>query len=318
VKLADFENLPQGQLTFAVTQNGWDGIDAEKTPGIVLLLDAKTNSNLLKTNLAALRKKWRDAGKPIRTETVRGISFSVVTVSSNDVPATLSKIFPKRPPVQELGKEPKPEKPVELVIGQFESLLIAGNSIEAVAPVVAHLTGSGMSALNDNATFAADKLSQFRDTPLYFAWFNAKTFFNVLADIPPTPPNPDAPIVFPQPQWGKIFSAAGLTGVSSASFSYRQNHDGALINFSIAAPESSRAGIFKMFAVEPKSVTPPPFVPANVAKFWRWRVDGKNAWDTLQKMVAGISPDALTGLNAALNMANANAQRDNPGFDIRT
>ncbi|HZF00321.1 MAG TPA: hypothetical protein VE344_00310 [Methylomirabilota bacterium] len=317
IKLTDFENLPQGQLTFAVTQNGWDGIDADKTPGIILLLDAKTNSALLKTNLATLRKKWMDAGKPIRTETVRGISFSVVTISSNDIPATFSKNFPKRPPVQELGKEPKPEKPGELVIGQFGSLLIAGNSIEAVAPVVAHLTGSGMSSLSDNATFAADKLSQFRDAPLYFGWFNTKTFFNVLASIPPTPPNPDAPTVFPQPQWGKIFAAAGLTGVNSASFTYRQNHDGALMIFSIAAPESSRAGIFKMLAVEPKSAAPPPFVPANVVKFWRWRVDGKNAWDTLQKMVAGISPDALTGLNAALDMANANAQRDNPGFDIR-
>lgn len=33
VKLADFANLPQGQFTFAVTQNGWSGGDDEKTPG---------------------------------------------------------------------------------------------------------------------------------------------------------------------------------------------------------------------------------------------------------------------------------------------
>ena len=30
VKLADFADLPQGQFTFAVTQNGWNGSDDAK------------------------------------------------------------------------------------------------------------------------------------------------------------------------------------------------------------------------------------------------------------------------------------------------
>src|SRR6185312_8741578 len=98
VKLSDFSDLPQGQLTFAVTQNGWDGSD-EHSPGFLLLLDAKTNSESLKTNLTALQKKWRDDGKAIRTEIIRGVSFSIVTISSNDIPAALQKIFPKRPSV---------------------------------------------------------------------------------------------------------------------------------------------------------------------------------------------------------------------------
>src|SRR5882672_11356564 len=51
VKLADFADLPQGQFTFAITQNGWDGT-GDQTPGLVLLLDAKEKSSLLKTNLA--------------------------------------------------------------------------------------------------------------------------------------------------------------------------------------------------------------------------------------------------------------------------
>src|SRR5271170_6472479 len=50
VKLADFADLPQGQFTLAVTQNGWNGND-DKMPGILLLLDAKDKSDLLKTNL---------------------------------------------------------------------------------------------------------------------------------------------------------------------------------------------------------------------------------------------------------------------------
>ena len=74
VKFSDFTGLPQGQLTLAVTQNGWTGGDGP-APGVLLLLDAKGRSDLLKTNLAALRKKWADAGKPMHNETIRGISF---------------------------------------------------------------------------------------------------------------------------------------------------------------------------------------------------------------------------------------------------
>src|SRR5487761_2096104 len=77
VKISDFADLPQGQFTFAITQNGWDGT-RDQPPGIILLLDAKDKSGLLKTNLAALQKKWSEAGKPIRTETLRDIKFSVV------------------------------------------------------------------------------------------------------------------------------------------------------------------------------------------------------------------------------------------------
>src|SRR5450432_990967 len=61
LKLADFADLPQGQLTFAVTQNGWDGTDDKKMPGILLLLDAKDKSGQLKTNLATLQQKWTEA-----------------------------------------------------------------------------------------------------------------------------------------------------------------------------------------------------------------------------------------------------------------
>src|SRR5476649_1607771 len=149
VKLADFADLPQGQFTFAVTQNGWSGGGDDKTPGILLLLDAKDKSDLLKTNLAVLQKKWSDAGKPVRTETVRGIKFSIVTLSSNDMPASLASLIPQQQPVQELGRETKPVKPGQIVFGQFESLLIVGNSIEAVAPIATHLTGGSMPALDD-------------------------------------------------------------------------------------------------------------------------------------------------------------------------
>ena len=94
VKLADFAGLPQGQFALALTQNGWNGSN-DVNPGVLLLLDARNKSDLLKTNLAALRKKWTAAGKPLQTETLHGIPFSVVTLSSNDVPGSARQNFPR-------------------------------------------------------------------------------------------------------------------------------------------------------------------------------------------------------------------------------
>jgi len=317
VKLADFADLPQGQIVFAVTQNGWNGKDDDQTPGLILLLDAKDKSSLLKTNLAALQKKWKDAGKPIHTETVRGIQFSVVPLSSNDIPASVANFFPKRQPVQELGKEPKPEKPHELVVGQFESLLIVGNSVEAVAPIAEHLTGGAAPALSDNAVFAADKAAQFRDSPMYYGWFNAKIFFNVLAQIPPPEPNPEAPSPMPRIPWDKILSASGLMEMKSAAFTYRESHDGAQVNLLLSVPDAVRSGLFKIFAMAQKDANPPAFVPADAIKFWRWRMDGQKGWAALQTMLADISPAALSSLNTAIEMANTGARQKDSSFDIR-
>jgi hypothetical protein len=317
VKLGDFYDLPQGQFTFAVTQNGWNGADEKNLPGALLLLDAKDKSDLLKTNLAALQKKWTDAGKPVRTETIRGIKFSIVSLASNDVPASIAKFLPKRQQVQELGKETKPAPAGQIVFAQFESLLIVGSSIETVAPVAAHLTGSAIPTLADNAIFAADKAAQFRNTLLYYGWFNAKTVFNVLAQIPPAQPNPDAPSPMPQIPWDKILSASGLLGLKSVSLTYLESHDGSLASFFLSAPENSRAGIFKIFAAAQKDSNIPAFVPADAIKFWRWRLDGQKGWAELEKMLAGISPSMLSQLNSVIDVANMMAQQKDPAFDMR-
>jgi hypothetical protein len=316
VNLGDFADWPQGQFTIAITQNGWNGQDGQP-PGLVLLLDARENSSLLKTNLDSLRNKWRDNGKAVRTETVRGISFSVVPLLSNDIPASIAAIFPIRQPVQELGQEQKPSKPGELVFAQFQSLLIVGNSLEAVDPIAAHLTGSAAPRLADNPVFAADQSAQFRDSPVYYGWFNGKTVFSIMAQIPPAAPNPSAPTLIPSVSPSVILNASGLMALTSVSFSRRESHDGAQTDFYLSAPEANRQGMLKIMSVDAKDANPPAFIPDDAVKFERWRLDGRKAWDELEKMLANISPTALSSLNAVIDMANASAQQHDPDFDIR-
>jgi len=302
IHLSDFLPLLQGQLTFAVTQNGWNSSGAA-SPAIVLLLDARGKSDLLATNLALLKDKWIASGRPVQSQILEGIKFSVVTFSTNQ-PMPLSSML-----AQGANARSAPDM---LYIGQFQSLLIAGSSVKAVASVAAHLAGGANPALKDNAEFAADQLSQFHDRPLYYGWFNAKIFFSVLSEAP-----------FPQDSssfrlpWDKILLASGFSGLKSVSFTCREDHDGAQIEVFARAPGATRQGLLKIVAAAPKDASPPPFVPADVVKFWRWRVDGQKSWTELRRALTVISPGALTTLDTVIQTANASAQQQDPNFDIR-
>src|ERR1051325_10404092 len=142
VRLDDYTSLPQGQVTFALTQLG-AAKNGEKL-GLLFLVDTKSKSGQLKTNLTNLRKKWIDSGKKLRTEKIRDVEFSIVSLSSNDVPSTLKEFFPQKTEVHELGDENDSKSASaksELVIGQADSLLIVGDSTKAVEKVVIRLSG---------------------------------------------------------------------------------------------------------------------------------------------------------------------------------
>jgi hypothetical protein len=313
VKAADFTDLPQGQLTVAVTVNGSNGHD-NVPPGVLLLLDTKNKSDVLKTNLAALVKKWTDAGRALRTEQIHGLSFTVVPLSSND----FAGLFPKKARAADADSEPaKPAKTAEIYLAQYQSLLVAGNSPKVVEPVAAHLTGGSAPAIADNPAFAADKLSQFRDNPEYYGWFNAKGFFDLVTQAPADAGGEDSPAALASLSTAKILGTLGLTGMKSGSFTLRETREGSLLTLHLSAPEADRAGLLKILAIGPKDASVPAFVPADAVKFSRFRLDGKQTWSEIQKMVTSVSPNGQASLNAIINIANSLGQQKNPGFDIR-
>src|SRR5580698_3361044 len=143
IRIADYLPLLQGQVTFAITQNGW-GQTAKSAPAMVLLLDAGDKSDLLASNLAALKQGWLDSGKGLRTVTLEDVKFSVLQLSSN-APMPFSSIFPTG------GASASPPS---IYIGQYQSLLIVGTSDKVVAGIAAHLHGGANPALSQNAQFA--------------------------------------------------------------------------------------------------------------------------------------------------------------------
>jgi hypothetical protein len=311
VKAGDFLDLPQGQFTLAVTVNGSNGHD-DIPAGLLLLLDAKDKSDSLKTNLAALVKTWTDAGRALRTEEFHGLKFTVVPLSSND----FAGIFPKKTPA---AQEPeKPSKPGEIYFTQYQSLLVAGNSHKVVEPVAAHLTGGAVPAIADNPLFQADKLSQFRDHPEYYGWFNGKGFFDLVSQAQDAESTDDSLSPAPKMSSAKVLTVLGLNGMKSGTFVFRDSREGATLTLHIAAPESGRTGLLKILALSPKDASVPPFVPADAVKFTRVRLDGKQTWAEIQKMIVGMSPAGQSSLNAVIGIANSIGQQKNPAFDIRT
>ncbi len=311
LKVDDFADLPQGQFTFGVNLNGSNGHD-DIPPGLLLLLDAKGKSGQLKTNLAALTKKLKDKGRTIRTEKIRGLAFSVVTLSTND----LTGIFGPGKQVSEIGQEPKAQQPVDIYFMQYESLLIVGTAQKLVDSVVAHLTGGSVPAIADDATFAADKLSQFRNSPTYYGWFNGKLVMNLIAHTPKDADDEADPMV-PKFSPVKILEVTGFGNLKSASFALHEGREGTTADFHLTAPAEGRNGFLKILALPAKDSAPPAFVPADVVKFTRVRLDGKQTWADIQKIVAGISPQGLAGINSVIDLANSGAQQKDPSFDLR-
>src|ERR1035437_6186120 len=196
VSLDSYASLPQGQLTFAVTKNSWQGND-DQPLGFLLLLDVRDKVSLLKTNLADLRRQWVGAGKTFKTETIRNLEFTVFPVTTNDVPKTLSKFLwrpavfapvSSGPDIQQAPVPPSRKSDMlldmlivlltaskEVVIGQVDSLLVVGNSTKTVEKVIARLTGGAQPTLGDLATYQASHQAFFRDAPFY-GWVNVKAF----------------------------------------------------------------------------------------------------------------------------------------------
>ena len=314
IRFDDYTGLPQGQVTVALTQNAWQGED-EDTLGILLLVDAKDKGAQLKSNLADLRRKWVDAGKSIKTEKIRDLEFSVLTLSSNDVPKTWKTFFPDSgaPDAAGEGDSAKPRTKSRLLIGQFESLLIVGNSSKVVEKVAVRLGGGSIPSLAEQSIYQANHQSLFRDAPVY-AWANIKAFVDIFArKVEKKESDADALGVKPE----KVLSATGISGLKSVALTFRNSSDGSLFQLFLGVPEAGRQGLFKILAGEAKPANPPAFVPADAVKFQRWRLDGQKTWAGLEKMLGDVSQQWIGMLNMLLTTANTAAKEKDPGFDVR-
>ena len=291
-QFTNFFNLTRGQFTLAVVPNGWDG-RSEKQPGVLWLMDTRENSALLKTNLTGLRQKWSDAGKNIRTNLIHGVEFTAVIVP---------------PPAD----APAGKAPVEWVIGQSGSLLVLSDTAKDVEKVLSLQSGMAGPALAEQAVFAPSA-GMLRDAPS-FAWVNVKPIMSALARRPAAPVNGGAVVMNSLPSSEIMLTSLGLSGVQTITFNIQQGTEGTTAHLAVRVPENLRRGLFNILAVQPRDASPPPFIPADVVKFNRWRVDLQTAWTTIENMLGEISP-AYAGFSKLI-LDTAGKDKD-PKFDFR-
>lgn len=304
VKFSDYEGLAQGQFTFAVTQNGWQGT-TNPSPGWILLIDTKDKSNVLKTNLTNLKKKWIDSGKQLKTEKLRDIEFTTLITSTDTISKTFAAIFPKKE-----SDEPKaPGRKLEILVGQSGSLLLVGNSAKVIEKVLVHQAGGIAPSLMEEAMYESHHQAMFRDAPFY-AWINVKPFVDAFGKRSVDEPS-DNPLAL-KPD--KMVSATGIAGLKTLAFSYRNAAEGSTMQFSLGIPEAQRQGLFKILMAEPKDANPPMFIPADVTKFSRWRLNLPKAWTGLETMLTQISP----AIGGAFQLIFENAGKDkDPNYDLK-
>lgn len=306
VKFEDYKQLAQGQLTYALVQNKAPAT-GERDMDFIVLLDAKNKSDLLKKNLSALKKKWADSGKELKTQKLRDIEFTTLITTGEQIDNALKNVpgQAKDPAeVAEDNKEKKAKK-FEMMVGQADSLLIAGSSPKLIEKVLINLSGGLVPTLSEESTYEANHAAFFRDAYL-FAWLNLKPLIQNFK----TPGSTDADA----PMTQKMLGSLGINGLKSLAVAFNDAPDGGLIKIFIGAPESNRQGLVKMFIAEKKDANPPPFVPTDAVKFTRWRLDLQKLFNGFEAMMSDINP-AYTGI-FKLVLENAGKDQD-PNFDLR-
>ena len=314
IAFGDYANLIHGQVTFAVTSGAADGKAGAK-PGILLLIDAKDQSDRLRTQWAALRKKWVDSGKQLKSEKIRDVEFTTLLLRHGDLSRTLEKAFPapESKADEEKGGGEKKDGQFEITFGQSETLLLVGNSSKDMEKILIRQSGGSLPPLAEQAAYEANHAALFRDA-LLFGWVNFKPIYELLlrevnesakacAAENPLGPRPD-----------KILSALGLGGLKSVAFKVGGSADGGSAEVFLGVPESERQGLFKILVAESKDAAPPPFVSAEAAKYSRWRLDGQKAWAAIEAMVASVSPE-IAGL-FQMTLSTIGKDKD-PNFDLK-
>ena len=315
IKFADYTDLAQGQITFALTQSEWDGTPG-KLPGFLLLVDSKEKSDSLKSTLGTLRKKWIDSGKQIRTDKIRDIEFTTFVFKSDELGKTLDKALPKdknadkeKEKAEAADDQPKAApKKVELLFGQSGSLLVIGNSAKDIEKILIRQTGGGVPSLGEQAAFAAHA-QMFRDSTS-FGWVNLKPIIEILSKTFKGGAAAPAPGLSPE----KVISAVGLKGVQTLAAHTKDSPDGMLMQIQLNVPESARKGLFKILSFDAKDAAPLPFVPADAVKFTRYRIDMQKAWNTMENMLGEINPQLAGGVKMMVDLAGKDKD---PDFDLR-
>jgi hypothetical protein len=289
LRISDFRQLVQGQLTLAAVPDGASG-QPGALPGLVLLLDAREKSELLSATLEKIRTQLRQSNRSVRTDRLRNVEFT-----------TLSAI----PPGISNGQA------TAVSFGQAGSVLLVGTSTRVLERILARLDDPTLEALADQDSFQSEK-GLFLEAQT-FGWLRFRPVYDLALGLARTAGG-ETDEGSPMPDASTVAEACGLPTVKTLAFSARQAREGAYWDLLMRTSEGERKGVFNMLAIERKDASPAPFVPAEVVQFSRWRLDLKEGWSSLRAILDEVAPGALDGF--VLGPLEQAAKERDPGFNF--
>ena len=247
-----FEKMASGSVALAVVP----GQDAGEEPALLLLLDAGRKSVTLRRALSRLERDWKKDDREVSETEIGGVDFTTVS---------------------------DPEGDRQVHIGRVGAQLFVGTKSAQIEGVLARLNGKGGGTLADNPAFAADHGAVLKGADFY-VWANPGAVLPQLLDN--LPDGAELGIDF-----GEVVGALGINGLGTFAMAYSERPSGAHYELFIGLPKANRKGLFSLLETKRADASPPPFVPANVGGFLRWRLNMDAAWKNLEKLLLELSPD---------------------------
>ena len=270
-----FEKMASGPVALAVVP----GQDAGEEPALLMLLDAGRKSVTLRRTLSRLERDWRKNDREVSETEIGGVDFTTVS---------------------------DPEGDRQVHIGRVGAQLVVGTKPAQIEGVLARLNGKGAGALAGNPAFAADHGAVLRGADFY-VWANPGAVLPQLLDN--LPDGAEVGIDF-----GEVVGALGIDGLGTLAMAYSERPDGAHSELFIGLPKAKRKGLFGLLETKRADTSPPPFVPANVGAFSRWRLDMDAAWKNLEKLMLELSPDVANMVEFTVGLLGKDKDSN---FDFR-
>ena len=270
-----FEEMASGPVALAVVP----GQDAGEEPALLMLLDAGRKSVTLRRTLSRLERDWRKNDREVSETEIGGVDFTTV-------------------------RDPEGDRQVH--IGRVGAQLVVGTKSAQIEGVLARLNGKGAGALAGNPAFAADHGAVLRGADFY-VWANPGAVLPQLLDN--LPDGAEVGIDF-----GEVVGALGIDGLGTLAMAYSERPDGAHSELFIGLPKAKRKGLFGLLETKRADTSPPPFVPANVGAFSRWRLDMDAAWKNLEKLMLELSPDVANMVEFTVGLLGKDKDSN---FDFR-
>jgi hypothetical protein len=315
IKLADYTSLARGQITLASVRAGWQPNNGSLPPW-VLIVDTGDRSATAKALIADTAKRLRAANKTVQSTKIRQLEFQTLVLTPEDL-QKLSNTGTAAPssadddededdaPKSRLAAGPKN---FSVTFGLAGDAILIGSSTGALERVVAKLTGSDAESLQSTERFEAARQSVLKEGVIQ-GWLDITAFTSEMAQ------SLGGVLAMTGADPRKAIAALGIEAARWGAVSLQEGPEGTTVHASLAVPESSRTGIFKLIQADAKESSPPAFIARETVKFHRWRLNGPRFWKTLEDTLTQISPQLMGVLRLTLDSAG---QQEDPNFTFKT